>query len=91
MMGNEQFDGWKSINLCDPGPIDYEGDTWTNASRIRFTGCAADTEMVAIDGVGHTWPGGHQYLSADRIGDICTDCMANERIIEFFIAQLAHR
>ena len=40
--------------------------------------------LYAIEGGGHTWPDGLQYLSESRIGKTCHDINANEVIWEFF-------
>jgi polyhydroxybutyrate depolymerase len=44
------------------------------------------TEVIlySVDGGGHTWPGGFQYLPAWLIGKTSRDIDANEVIWEFF-------
>ncbi len=40
--------------------------------------------LIKIDGGGHTWPGGKQYLPKAIIGKVCKDFDAEEIIWEFF-------
>lgn len=40
--------------------------------------------LIKIDGGGHTWPGGKQYLPKAIIGKVCKDFDAAEIIWEFF-------
>ena len=41
-------------------------------------------ETRVVDGGGHTWPGGHQYLPEWIIGKTSRDIDANEVIWDFF-------
>ena len=53
---------WSSADGCAPTPI----RTTASPARIeRYTGCRAGTEveLVAIEGEGHTWPGGKKWAS----------------------------
>ncbi len=43
-------------------------------------------ELLSLEGAGHTWPGGPQYLPARVIGATSRDFDASERIWEFFAA-----
>jgi polyhydroxybutyrate depolymerase len=42
--------------------------------------------LLTIEGGGHTWPGGAQYLPRGIIGRVCRDFDASERIWAFFAA-----
>lgn len=60
-----------------------------DGTRVRFeifSDCAegADVGFVAIEGGGHTWPGGYQYLSERFIGKTSRDIDANVVIWGFF-------
>jgi polyhydroxybutyrate depolymerase len=57
----------------------------TRTRRTRYT-CPAGVgvELLTVDGGGHTWPGGPQYLPARAIGLVSRDFDASERIWEFF-------
>jgi len=44
-------------------------------------------KLVEVDGGGHTWPGGRQYLKKRRIGRVSKDINASELILDFFLSQ----
>jgi polyhydroxybutyrate depolymerase len=48
----------------------------------------AAAALYAIEGGGHTWPGGSQYAKERMIGRVCRDLDASQVMLEFF---LAHR
>lgn len=63
-------------------------DDGTHAVRYVYA-CAADApavELVAIAGMGHTWPGGDQYLPRAIIGRVSHQLDASEAIWAFFAA-----
>ena len=87
LIGSADAPGWALRSGCDADPEvttlpDGDGDGATAAQR-RFLGCAADVVLITVGGAGHTWPGGDQYLDADRIGGLSRDFRASERIWEF--------
>lgn len=45
-------------------------------------------QLLSLEGAGHTWPGGPQYLPARVIGGTSRDFDASERIWEFFAAHM---
>lgn len=53
--------------------------------RMRYSGGKADVEFLKIEGGGHTWPGGPQYLPKLVVGTVCRDFDA-AYIWEFFKA-----
>lgn len=60
-----------------------------DGTRVRIeahTDGKEDSEVIlyVIEGGGHTWPGGLQYLGERTIGKTCQDIDANELIWEFF-------
>lgn len=80
-----------SYNQCSPTPtITYEPDRDPNdGTRIRkevYGNCTNGTEVIlyAIEGGGHTWSGGWQYLPETIIGKTSRDIDANEVIWDFF-------
>jgi polyhydroxybutyrate depolymerase len=83
------MDGWRVRNGCT-GTVERalpdDVDDGTSSVRIDGTGCAAATSLIRIDGGGHTWPGGHQYLGVDAIGRVARDFSGNEVVWEFFAA-----
>lgn len=55
-------------------------------SRDSYGGCRGGVTVsrVKVLGAGHTWPGGDQYLSSDRIGSVALDFPASQYIVDFF-------
>ncbi len=54
--------------------------------RDSYDGCrdGVSVSRIRVVGKGHTWPGGNQYLSVDRIGTVSTDFSASQLIVDFF-------
>lgn len=79
----EMVDMWKNKNKCSGSPIiSYQkGDV----TCISYNKCAGDSEVefCTIEGGGHTWPSGSQYLSADKIGPVSYD-ISFDQIWKFF-------
>ena len=82
---------WVTHNNCSSTPditwlpdIDPQDDT--RIRRETYSGGDEETKVIlyAIEGGGHTWPDGLQYLSESRIGKTCHDINANDIIWEFF-------
>ena len=81
---------WARLNKCDPEPVvaaqanrDRDG---TRSERIEFAECADGASVVfyRVEGGGHTWPGGHQYLPSALVGRTARDWSATETLWEFF-------
>jgi polyhydroxybutyrate depolymerase len=74
---------WRQKNGClgSPTTIFQKGD----ATCTRFGGCQAGVEVVhcAIDGGGHTWPGG---VPVPHLGKTSTSISATETMVAFFQA-----
>jgi len=82
---------WVKHNGCTPSPtITEEPDRDPNdGTRVRWEEYSRGkdgTEVIlcAIEGGGHTWPSGYQYLPASIIGKTSKDIDANEVIWNFF-------
>ncbi len=78
---------WASNNDCTANPViellpDIAEDG-TQVTRTSYMDCTADVEMVAIDGGGHTWPGGEPR--GGFLGVTSEDINANELIWTFFM------
>lgn len=60
----------------------------TSTSRQEYIGCsyATSVELLTVDGGGHTWPGGEQYLPAWVIDNTSRDFNASETMWQFFAA-----
>jgi polyhydroxybutyrate depolymerase len=82
---------WASRNGCSSLPVvTYEPDRdRQDGTRVRkeiYSSCreGADVILYMVEGGGHTWPGGYQYLTERKIGKVSTDISANKVILEFF-------
>ena len=87
----ETFRFWASHNLCKVAPLvvnepDRDPQDGTRVRLERFSDCGNKTEvtLVAVEGGGHTWPGGYQYLPEPFIGKTSKDIDANTLIWNFF-------
>ena len=84
---------WTSIDRCIANPIerrlpDAVPDDGTHTSEADYESCreGSSVELFTVDGGGHTWPGGPQYLPAFLIGKTSHDFNASETIWQFFAA-----
>jgi polyhydroxybutyrate depolymerase len=82
---------WVKHNGCAPTPvITYEPDqdptdgTKVRREEYRSGKDGSEVLLYAVEGGGHTWPGGWQYLPERIIGKTCRDLQASEVIWEFF-------
>ncbi|MBM4277175.1 MAG: phospholipase [Deltaproteobacteria bacterium] len=87
----ESIDFWVEQNRCPGSPVvtygpDRDPKDGTRVRRQAYGPCGEGAEVVlyAIEGGGHTWPGGDQYLPAGIIGRTSRDIDANEVIWNFF-------
>lgn len=73
----------RAARLPDTDPTDgcvARETTWAGGTG------GAEVTLLTIEGGGHTWPGGAQYLPRGIIGRVCRDFDASERIWAFFAA-----
>jgi len=65
-------------------PADGGGDCV--ATRMTYTDCARGTgvALLKLDGGGHTWPGGSQYLPQRLVGKVCRNVDGAALIWNFF-------
>jgi polyhydroxybutyrate depolymerase len=88
------IDGWRGRNGCPDAPPtvvdlpDADPNDGTTSRRETFAGCAADVELIRIEGGGHTWPQGDPYLPTDVVGPVAQDFDADDVILEFFGAHV---
>ncbi len=87
----ESIGFWVNRNQCSTVPVvteepDLDPGDGTRVTRTEYTNSTDGTEVVlySVDGGGHTWPGGVQYLPAWIIGKTSRDFDANEVIWSFF-------
>jgi polyhydroxybutyrate depolymerase len=69
-------------------PLPADGQDRCGGLRTIYPGGRDGSEvtLVRLDGGGHTWPGGAQYLPQLLIGRVCRDFDATELIWAFFKA-----
>lgn len=82
---------WVKHNGCSPVPRvieepDRDPSDGTTVKRKEYINPDDGTEVIlySIDGGGHTWPGGVQYLPVWIIGKTSREIDANQVIWEFF-------
>lgn len=84
-------DFWLEKDRCDRSKVsrsvtDGTDKDGTALEREAYPACAGGAEVlfIKVNGGGHTWPGGAQYLPRFLIGRT-TDEMAGEEIWDFFM------
>lgn len=85
----DSMNQWAHINGCsgDPAEVTMEDPVADGTETVRLTwpGCGADTELLRIEGGGHTWPQGDQYLRESIIGRVAQD-WGNDLILDWLEA-----
>ena len=87
---DEIVDFWKAENDCtvkqDKVDLPNTADDGTTVSKTEYTNCNQQGALVlySINGGGHTWPGGKQYLGERWIGKTNRDIVACDVIWDFF-------
>jgi polyhydroxybutyrate depolymerase len=88
---NESMAFWVNRNKCSLLPVvtempDLDPEDGTRITRKEYNDCIDGTEVIlySVDGGGHTWPGGVQYLPSLIIGKTSRDIDASEVIWSFF-------
>jgi polyhydroxybutyrate depolymerase len=82
---------WSRQNGCTAAPTDRAlpdrdpGDE-TTVTVTELEGCRGASAVVRyrVEGGGHTWPGGRQYLPEAVVGRVSRDIDATREIFEFF-------
>ena len=87
----ESIEFWVNRNGCLKNPDvnimpDMDPEDGTRVVREEYNNGRNGTEVAlySIEGGGHTWPGGFQYLPKRKIGVTSRDIDANEVIWAFF-------
>lgn len=82
---------WVKANRCQPNPRtidlpDVDPNDGTRVKYAQFSGGLQGSEVVVygIEGGGHTWPGGLQYLPEGTVGKTSRDFSASQAIWDFF-------
>jgi polyhydroxybutyrate depolymerase len=88
---NESIGFWVKRNICSTVPVvdeepDRDPKDGTRVTRKQYINNIDGTEVIlySVDGGGHTWPGGFQYMPKWIIGKTSRDIDANEVIWSFF-------
>ena len=63
----------------------------TKVTRLVYSGCAAGAAVAlyTVDGGGHTWPNGPQFLPVARVGPVSRQLDASSTILAFFLGHPA--
>jgi polyhydroxybutyrate depolymerase len=76
------IDAWREMYACEPEPT----TTFARGSAVceTYSPClgVAQVTLCTIEGGGHTWPSGPQYLPERLVGPTYTD-MTNKQLWEF--------
>lgn len=81
---------WVSLDGCNSKPektaLPDVANDGTTIQRETFSACKASAEVIVytVEGGGHTWPGGKQYLPEALIGKTSRNMDASEVLWEFF-------
>lgn len=83
-------DFWLDKNSCaaakkEISKLDSDPEDGTSVERESYPACGGVVEFIKIDGGGHTWPGGLQYLPELVIGKTSSELDANTEIWNFFM------
>ncbi len=88
---NESVGFWVNHNRCSTIPVvteepDVDPEDGTRVTKKEYINSIDGIEVIlySIDGGGHTWPGGFQYLPVWIIGKTSRDIDANKVIWDFF-------
>lgn len=91
LSAGESIEFWVTRNKCGTTPVvveepDRDPKDGTRVTRKEYINDIDGTEVIlySVDGGGHTWPGGFQYLPAWIIGKTSRDIDASEVIWSFF-------
>ncbi|MGQ0551465.1 MAG: alpha/beta hydrolase family esterase, partial [Armatimonadota bacterium] len=91
LSATETVAAWVALNRCASPPAvalepDRDPQDGTRVRREAYGSCGEGSEVVlyAVEGGGHTWPGGQQYLPERVIGRTSRDIDANEVLWAFF-------
>jgi polyhydroxybutyrate depolymerase len=87
----ESIKFWVDNDHCSPTPVvtelpDRDPDDGTRVRRELYGGGRDSSEVIlyAVEGGGHAWPGGEQFLPQLIVGKTSRDLNACEVIWEFF-------
>jgi len=75
-------EAWVRVDGCAESTV---MTTRGKVTTTRYAQCpgGAEVEFVRVEGMGHTWPSGSQYLPASLVGPVSTDVSPSD-LWEFF-------
>ncbi len=79
----QMVDTWLNLNGCSGSPaVTYKQG---NATCVNYKSCKdnSEVEFCTIEGMGHTYPCGAQYLPVDKVGPASCD-ITFDQVWEFF-------
>lgn len=83
---------WVTFDGCNATPItnlqpDNDPQDGTRVRREAYNGCKAGSAVIlyAVEGGGHSWPGGMKYLPELATGKTSRDINASDIIWDFFV------
>lgn len=94
LSAERSFGLWRRHNACEDVAVslipDFVPDDGTRIERRKAIGCRRDTkvELFAVQGAGHTWPSGWQYLPPSMVGATSQDIDASIAAWRFFQSTL---
>jgi polyhydroxybutyrate depolymerase len=89
MSTDATVDFWRTVNGCSPDPtatatIDNKDDGM-RVVKTSYERCKGDPVLLyRIEGGGHTWPNGSQYLPRFLVGDVDRDIDGATEVWKFF-------
>ena len=92
--GERTFAFWMRHDRCSHAETsmipDFDPSDATRIERRKANGCRNDTkvELFAVQGAGHTWPSGWQYLPSSMVGETSSDIDAAVAAWRFFQSTL---
>jgi len=83
---------WATNNGCSGNPTeealpDIDPSDNSRVYKRTYPACTAPLILYRIEGGGHTWPGGSQYLPKRLIGVVNRDIDATQLVWDFFDSQ----
>ncbi|MBW2437552.1 MAG: esterase [Deltaproteobacteria bacterium] len=81
---------WRRKNRCNPEAVITElpdvADDGTRVTKIEYSRCKNESKVVLyrIEGGGHAWPDGRQYLPVKWVGRTSRDINGCDEIWQFF-------
>lgn len=89
MSTDATVDFWRTVNGCAPRPTGTDvlddKDDGMRVVETRYEHCKGDPVLLyRIEGGGHTWPNGRQYLPRFLVGDVNRDIDGATEVWAFF-------